>query len=226
MSYPRVSVLVAVRNGERFLEQALQSIEKQTLEPFETLVIDGHSTDRTADIARSFSQVSYHLQVGKGIGDAYNCGIQLARGELIAFLSHDDLWTPDKLETQATFMVDHPEVDFSLTHMKFFLEPGELPPPGFRESWLVGDQAGQIMETLMVRPKVFECTGLFDTALSTGEDLDWFARATDMGMSKAVIPQVLLHKRIHSTNLSLTTTENNQNVLAALRRSILRKRHG
>lgn len=226
MSYPPVSVIVAVRNGERFLEQALQSIEKQTLEPFETLVIDGYSTDQTADIARSFPQVQYHLQAGKGISDAYNCGIQLARGELIAFLSHDDLWTPDKLETQVTFMVDHPEVDFSLAHVKFFLEPGESPPPGFRESWLVGDQVGQIMETLMVRPNVFERAGLFDTALSTGEDLDWFARATDMGLSKAVIPHVLLHKRIHSTNLSLTTTDNNQNVLAALRRSILRKRHG
>lgn len=226
MSYPHVSVIVAVRNGERFLKQALQSIAHQTFEPFETLVIDGHSTDQTADIARSFPQVKYHLQAGTGIGDAYNCGIQLARGELIAFLSHDDLWTPDKLETQVTFMVDHPEVDFSLAHMKFFLEPGESPPPGFRESWLVGDQVGQIMETLMARLTVFERAGLFDTALSTGEDLDWFARATDMGLSKAVIPQVLLHKRIHSTNLSLTTAENNQNVLAALRRSILRKRHG
>ncbi|MBI4749066.1 MAG: glycosyltransferase [Acidobacteria bacterium] len=225
MNYPPVSVIVAVRNGERFLEQALQSIRKQTLDPFEILVIDGRSTDRTADIARSFSQVRYHLQAGKGIGDAYNCGIQLARGELIAFLSHDDLWTPDKLETQVTFMVDHPEVDFSLTHMRFFLEPGESPPPGFRKSWLVGDQVGQIMETLMVRPKVFAHVGLFDTALSTGEDLDWFARVSDLGLAKAVIPQVLLHKRIHSTNLSLTTTENNQNMLAALRRSILRKRH-
>ncbi len=226
MNQPQVSVIVAVRNGERFLKQALQSIAHQTFEPFETLVIDGYSTDQTADIARSFPQVKYHLQAGTGIGDAYNCGIQLARGELMAFLSHDDLWTPDKLETQVTFMVDHPEVDFSLAHMKFFLEPGEPPPPGFRESWLVGDQVGQIMETLMARPTVFERAGLFDTGLSTGEDLDWFARATDMGLSKAVIPQVLLHKRIHSTNLSLTTAENNQNVLAALRRSILRKRHG
>ena len=70
----------------------------------EILLIAGHSTDATRRIACGFPKVQYFLQGGDGIPDAYNQGVNLAKGELVAFLSSDDLWTPEKLEVQVRYL--------------------------------------------------------------------------------------------------------------------------
>lgn len=221
---PTVSVIIAVRNGARFLNEALASVRAQTYPPSEILVIDGHSTDATAAIAQADAQVTYSAQSGRGIADAYNCGIAAARGELIAFLSHDDRWTPDKLAAQVALLAQNPAVQFVTAHVKYFLEPGAAIPAGFRRELLDQEPVAHIMETLLARRAAFERVGLFDPALSTGEDVDWFARAKDWGVASAVVPRVLLHKRVHDENASLTTAENDRNLLLALKRSLERKR--
>lgn len=77
---PLVSVIVIVRNGERFLAAALESIVAQSYRPLEILVVDGDSTDRTVEIAvPSFASVRYLPQPDSGISNAYNFGIAQAR---------------------------------------------------------------------------------------------------------------------------------------------------
>lgn len=220
---PLVSVIVAVRNGERFLAAALESIYAQDYRSFEVIVVDGQSTDNTAAIAQSFARVQYIWQMGQGIADAYNLGLAAAQGSLIAFLSHDDLWTPDKLRMQVGYMQSHPNILYTIARVHFFLEPGHQPPPGFRCNLLDGDHVGRIMETLVARRAVFDMVGPFDTTIAIANDADWFARAQDMAIPMAVLPQVLLHKRIHATNLSLHTAANTRDLLVALRRSAARK---
>lgn len=221
---PLVSVIVAVRNGERYLDVAIQSILAQEYGPLEILLVDGKSTDRTATIAKSYPQVRYMTQTGDGIAAAYNQGVTAAAGELVAFLSHDDIWTANKLRTQVACMLECPSLLYTVAHAKFFLEtPGTL-PHGFRSELLQGDHVAYIMETLLVRKEAFEKIGLFETTLSTGEDVDWFARARDKHILHRVIPQVLLRKRVHSTNASLNDPSTNQVLLKVLRRSIVRKR--
>ena len=88
---PRVSVVSAVRNGERYLSEALESVMGQTLPPDEVLVIDDGSTDATADIARSCG-ARVMPRRGRGVSDARNTGIAECRGDLIAFIDHDDVW--------------------------------------------------------------------------------------------------------------------------------------
>ncbi|MCB9100902.1 MAG: glycosyltransferase [Anaerolineales bacterium] len=219
---PLVSVIIAVKNGERFLAAAIESVLAQDYHPYEIMVVDGHSTDRTAQIAHSFSPVRYIEQQGRGIPAAYNTGIGAAQGELIAFLSHDDYWTPDKLRLQVEYLIAHPEIQYTVARLKFFLEPGQPPPVGFRPELLQGDHVGRVMETLVVRKSLFNELGLFRIDLSTAEDVEWFARANDQGIKMAVIPQVLLHKRVHNSNSSMTV-ENNRNLLKALRQSVHRK---
>ena len=72
----------------------------------------------------------------------------------------------------------------------------------------------------------FKKVGKFDTGLNTAEDVDWYSRANDLQIPMAIIPKVLLHKRIHGRNISLNVNENNQNLLKALRQSVLRKKAG
>lgn len=219
-----VSVIIAVRNGEAFLRQAIDSVLAQSYAPIEVLVIDGQSQDQTALIAQSYPQVSYILQESTGIASAYNLGIAHAQGEFIAFLSHDDIWMPEKLSTQICYMIDNPTTQFTVAYIKFFLEPGHTIPRGFRPELLQGQHPAFIMETLVARRTLFEQIGTFDLEFRVAEDVDWFARAKDAGINSVLLPQVLLQKRVHSTNLSLNCQENNRNLLEVVRRSIHRQK--
>lgn len=225
MNNPLVSTIIVVKNGERYLARAIESILAQTYSPYEIIVVDGSSTDNTPSIARSFLEVRYLQQMSQGIANAYNQGIDAAKGEFIAFLSHDDTWTQNKLSTQVHYLIEHPEIQYSVAKVKFLLEEGHSIPPGFRPELLEGDHMGHIMETLVARKTLFERIGGLNNRFSVAEDVDWFARAKDNNISVAAIPEVLLHKRVHNTNLSLTSAENNQNLLKLLRASIERKRH-
>jgi len=221
---PLVNVIVAVRNGERFLASAITSILKQDYRPLEIIVVDGHSEDHSAAIARSFAEVRYILQTGRGIGDAYNTGIAAARGDVIAFLSHDDLWIPTKLSLQVNYLMDHPEIQYTIAMVKFFLEPGHNVPPGFKQELLRGRHVGKIMETLVARKSLFEVIGGFDDGMALAEDADWYARANDQKIPMAIIPEVLLHKRVHNANASSDAQTSNHELLKALKRSIERKK--
>lgn len=222
---PLVSVIIVVKNGERYLTRAIESVLAQTYENYEIIVVDGQSIDNTSKIAKSYPKVRYLLQTDKGIANAYNIGIDAAKGELIAFLSHDDTWTPNKLITQVNYLIEHPDIQYTVAKVKFILEKGHSIPPGFRPELLSGDSVGCIMETLVVRKTLFAAIGKLNPEFMVAEDVDWFSRAKDNNVAMAVMPEVLLHKHIHNTNLSLNSTVNNQNLLKILRQSIERKRN-
>ncbi len=223
---PLVSAIVAVRNGERFLAQAIQSILDQSYWPYEIIVIDDGSTDRTRDIARSYTPVRYFYQKHQGVSVARNRGIEEAKGEYIAFLDDDGLWTRDKLEAQVGRMIDDPGLQYTVAHVKCFVEPGLPIPHGMKKELLEGTQVGYIPETLVARKTLFQRIGMFDAQLRTAEDVDWFARARDQRIAAAALPNVLLHKRYHDKNISMNIDLNNQNLLDVLQRSILRRREG
>jgi glycosyltransferase involved in cell wall biosynthesis len=221
---PLVSVIIAVKNGERFLAEAIQSVLAQEYRPIEIIVVDGHSTDKTGQIAQSFADVRYVQQGNTGVSDAYNLGIETAQGELVAFLSHDDLWLVDKLSHQVEYMTQHPQVQYTITKMMFFLEPGLALPPGFKATLLTEAQIGRVMETLVAHKRLFSQIGTFNTGYSIASDVDWYARANDQQIPMALIPEVLVHKRVHDHNTSADAQTNNQQLLKILRRSVQRKR--
>ena len=80
------------------------------------------------------------------------------------------------------------------------------------------------METLLTRREVFEIVGRFDVNYTTAEDVDWFARAKDLGLPMGSIPEALVYKRVHGANSSLTDSLNTRCVLRALRESIQRRK--
>jgi glycosyltransferase involved in cell wall biosynthesis len=221
---PTVSVIMAVKNGARFLHAAIDSVLAQDLRPIEVVVVDGGSADDSASIAGSYPGVRVVPQAGTGIASAYNTGIDVTSGDLLAFLSSDDLWTPDKLSVQVGFLRPRPQVQYVTARVRFFLEPGCAVPAGFKLGLLEGDHVGHIMETLLARRSVFDLVGRFDPRLSTAEDVDWFSRAHDLDVRTAVVERVLLHKRVHDRNLSLNDAESNRNLLEVVKRSLDRRR--
>jgi GT2 family glycosyltransferase len=107
---------------------------------------------------------------------------------------------------------------------KLFLEPGSAIPPGFRAELLEGDHIAHIMETLLARRTAFDLVGGFDTRLSTAEDVDWFSRARDLGVRGGIVDRVLVYKRVHDGNLSLTDAASSRNLLEVVKRSLDRRR--
>jgi len=223
MSKDLVSVIIPVYNAERYLAEALDSIFIQDYRPLEVIVIDDGSEDNSAKITQAYPQVCYVYQSHQNVAMARNTGLAKACGEYIAFLDADDCWTPDKLRIQMDYLLGHPEIQYTITRMKYFLEPGQAMPSNFKKQLLEGDHIGRLLSTLVARKSIFDIAGKFKPELTTAEDVDWFARANDHHLPMAVIPNVLLHKRVHKANLSLNALENNRNLLRVLKKSIDRK---
>jgi glycosyltransferase involved in cell wall biosynthesis len=117
MNPPRVSVLVAFLNAERFLFEAVQSVFNQTYASWELLLVDDGSTDRSQWMAREWAAaypdrvryLDHPRHVNRGISASRNLGICNSQGEFIAVLDSDDVWFPAKLEQQVALMDAHPE---------------------------------------------------------------------------------------------------------------------
>lgn len=221
---PLVSVVLAVRNGERYLASALESVFASDYRPLEVVVVDGQSTDHTPEIAQAYPGVRYVCQTQLGIANAYNLGLAKAQGEFVAFISHDDRWVPHKLSTQINHLLAHPEVQYTVCQFRYFLEEGCQIPRGFKPDLLHQDLVGRIMETLVARKSVFQTVGTFNETYQLAEDVDWYARAKDLQVPMAIIPEVLLYKRVHDHNSSSNAQISNQALLQALRQSIQRQR--
>jgi glycosyltransferase involved in cell wall biosynthesis len=220
----QVTAAIVVRNGERFLAGALQSIVRQTRPPDEVLLIDGQSTDRTAEIAQSFPGVRYLLQPDLGIANARNLALAAATGDFIAFLDADDAWTADKLAVQLAYMLDRPTLLYTTTWLNHFYDPDCPPRPGYRPEGFEQGIEGRFPGTMLARRAVFDQVGPFNPAYALAFEVDWFARAQDAGIPSAVIETVLLYKRIHAQNNSIQREKYRQEWFAVMRQSLLRKR--
>jgi glycosyltransferase involved in cell wall biosynthesis len=224
MGRPLVSVIIVVSNGERYIRSALESIFGQDYSPYEIIVVDGKSADRTAAIVQSYASVNYICQEGQGLANARNTGIEAARGDLVAFLDADDLWTTDKLTVQVEYLLHNPEIQYVNAWVKLFVEPGYRPRSGYTRRFLNHSHVGRTPGTLVIRSSVFKLVGLFNEDFSIACDAEWFTRASEFSMPTYIIPAVLLYKRIHQNNLSSNINLNKRELMTVIRQSLIRQR--
>ena len=185
MTTPLVSVIVPAYNAERYLAEALESIFAQGHAALEVIVVDDGSTDDTGTIAASLG-VQLVRQTNRGAGAARNAGVAVARGDFLAFLDADDVWTEGRLELQLAAVG---AVDFVFGHAEEFPAARTLP--------------GYVPGCLLAHTTSFRRVGAFREDVHVGEFLDWLARAEDLGMRSEMLPDVVLRRRLHSTNLGI-----------------------
>jgi glycosyltransferase involved in cell wall biosynthesis len=224
---PLISCIVPVYNGERYLAEALDSILGQSHCSLQVIVVDDGSTDGTARVAASYGErLEYRWQPNAGVATARNLGLSLARGEFVAFLDADDLWHPDKLRRQQARFQVRPELEMCLTHAQNFWVP-ELADEGLSLQYHPRTQAvpGYSTITLLARRRLFDAVGSFNTALQRGENLDWFVRAAEYGAVVEVLDDVLVYRRVHSTNsIRRRAAESRREYLAIVKASLDRRR--
>lgn len=117
MNTPVVSILSPTYNHEKYIEQCIASVQRQTFGDWEMIILDDGSTDRTREIAEQAALLDPRIHVisqqNVGVfrlGETYNKGLQQAKGKFIAILEGDDLWMEDKLSRQVEIMEEDPSI--------------------------------------------------------------------------------------------------------------------
>lgn len=219
-----ISAIVPVRNGERYIAEAVESILGQSVPPYEVIVVDDGSTDSTADIVAAMGgDVRLVRKPGGGAASARNRGVEASTGELLAFLDADDLWSPDRLELGLGALLADPSIDIVFGMVQQFrspeLEPGAVVVPERLQGPLIGHHSG----TMLLRRSTFDEVGWFAEENLRGCFLDWFARALDMGLRMEVLPDVVMHRRLHLDNLGRMEGTGPEQYAVAIR-AMLRRR--
>lgn len=111
---PLITIITVVKNGEKYLEEALKSVENLKFKNFEHIIIDGNSADKTIEIIKKYeNQIDYWISDDdKGIYDGFNKGMQLAKGKYICFLNSDDQLTTNSLNIYSKYIEKYPDLDF------------------------------------------------------------------------------------------------------------------
>ncbi len=220
-----VSVIIPVYNGEAYLEEAVESINRQNYTPLEIIIVDDGSTDRTAEIIGKYDNVHYIYQSNQGVSSARNKGVAASRGEIIAFLDSDDFWPLNRLTVSVRCFQQNLDIGYVLGRQMMFVEPGCAVPPWVKAEWLTEPQDASNTGVLVARRVTFDCVGLFNKGYKGGEDTEWLVRASEAGVPLARLPKVILHRRIHGDNLSVQMIKvRKANLMRISRESIRRKK--
>lgn len=224
---PRVSVLIPVYNGERYLKYALDSVHAQTFSDYELIVMDDGSTDQTAAIAQSDPSVRFIRGEHRGISVSRNLAIDAARGEFIAFLDADDMWAPEKLEKQVAYLDNNPDLEIVFTGLKNFFD-GKTEEMTDRQKQLLNAKLDRYLVTGCIRAELFRKYGNFREDLPHGEDTEWMMRLCAAGIRvNEIIHDELYFRRIHHNNISLShETVEQKTMLTLLAQAIRRARKG
>jgi len=219
----KVSVIIPVHNGERYLHEAIASVRRQSIAPIEIVIVDDGSTDGTAAIAETLgADVRLIRQPHSGVTVSRNKGIRTAKGELIAFLDCDDMWTDDKLATQIPILLEHSDIQIALGHTRRMWTPQahDGVPSGVR---LTEPELALHLGAALIRRSIFESVA-FDETVSHAEDWDWFMRVRERGLLVVVHPAVMLLYRRHGDNMSNNEAETRAALVRMIRRSVERRR--
>jgi glycosyltransferase involved in cell wall biosynthesis len=207
---PEVSVIIITKNRAHYVSSAIKSVLKQTFKDFELLVVDAASTDNTKEVVCEFHdrRVRYiHEDRDRGVSASRNVGINLSKGEFIAFLDDDDLWMSTKLEKQVDIIRKNPLIGFVSTGIRVLNENKKIVKFGIPRAKdnifpkiLIRNMIGNC-SAVLVRRRCFEKVGLFDENLHAAEDFDMWIRLAKYYQFDCV-QEYLLVTRKHSKSIS------------------------
>lgn len=223
---PKITVVIPVYNGERFLDQAIRSVLAQTYSVAEIIVVDDGSTDSSAQITKRLggSQVRYVYQTNSGAASARNNGINLAQGPFLAFLDADDIWFPNKLELQMVAFEGNLELDMVFGHITQFRDPelnidskttdvkNEKPVPGYSVC------------SMLIKQESFHRVGPFSIQWRVGEFIDWYTKALELGLNSILIPETVGKRRIHLSNMGINERKSRADYVRIMKAALDRRR--
>jgi len=218
---PETSVIIPVRNGARFVAEAIASVRAQLGVGDEILAVDDGSTDETPVILGSFVHPRLRLLSGggRGVSAARNMGFAASQGEFIAFLDHDDMWPAGRHGTLTMALRRNEDLDAAFGRIMRRFEPdaritAESKVQGHHAPWLVGSG--------LYRRRLLERIDGFAEDMPMGEDFDFHVRLLEAGMRSRLCEVSGLIRRHHDANATNDSTQADPWRLDVLRRKLAR----
>jgi glycosyltransferase involved in cell wall biosynthesis len=211
-----VSVIIPCYNSSAFVSATIDSVLRQTVPVDDIIAVDDGSTDSTMEVLSRYGSririVARAHQGGHGPAAPRNAGLDVCRGQHVAFLDHDDVWRPTKIERQLNVLRAREDVGLVFTACDAFALDGRtlfrFPPPSkaaldaLPESLLL-DCFIASPSSVMVRRSVLDRVGRFDEKLCAADDHDMWIRLAEMAQL-AYIDEPLTLYRVHPGQTSRT----------------------
>ena len=212
--HPKVSIVIPVYNGSNYLREAIDSALSQTYDNVEVIVVNDGSNDngKTDEICKSYGdKIRYFVKENGGVATALNKGIEEMKGEYFSWLSHDDVYYPNKIEEQVKYLSSLDNKDIILyMDWESIDENGEFISKDILDHKMLTQKPeyallrGRINGiTLLVPKKAFNENGLFNPSLRTTQDYDmWIGLFNKYKFIH--LPKILTKTRIHSNQDTAT----------------------
>jgi len=229
---PKVTVLMSVFDGQKYLREAIESILVQTFNNFEFIIIDDASTDETWKILTEYSEEDQRIvliqnQENIGLTRSLNKGLKFAQGSYIARQDADDISLPDRLQKQLAYLDEHPKVILVSSNIEFIdsekrtLSRTQKDGDAHLVAWylLFYNCLGGHSQVMFRREPVMHLGGYSDT-YRYSQDYELWLRLVNEG-DIAILPDVLQRWRDHSENISFkVSTQQEALALTAARLSL------
>jgi len=209
--HPKVSIIIPVFNGEKYLKEAIESALNQTYDNCEVIIINDGSTDRTEQIAEFYGdKIRYFYKKNGGQSSALNYGIEKMNGEYFSWLSHDDIYYPNKIETQILFLnnlLNRDKIvlysDYEVINYKSIkicdVKVRDSNPNLFRYRLLISSPINGC--TVLIPKVAFYEVGFFNLERPHTSDYELFFKMADK-YSFIHIPEVLVKSRTHKDQMT------------------------
>ena len=181
----KISVVIPTYNRIALVERAIDSVLRQSIKPFDIIVVDDGSDDGTSEmIKKKYRSINLVQQQNSGVSAARNNGIKHAKGDWISLLDSDDEWTGKKLENQVDRLIKNPDYHFCHTN-EIWIRNGVRVNQKKRHQKYGGYIFDKCLDICRISPSstlfkknILEHVGWFDTQLSVCEDYDLWLRIT------------------------------------------------
>lgn len=209
---PKISIVLPVFNGERYLDQAIGSIIVQTFFDWELIIVDDCSTDSTPHIIKKWTESDARIksvrnQKNKKLPGSLNEGFRHAAGDYYTWTSDDNLLQPDALATMASVLDENPQYDLVYCDIDRIDENGEsLGKGGFSGPPVCLFLFNVVQACFLYRKEIHEKLNGYDESLFLVEDYDFWIRAF-RSFRFCHIKKTLYHYRIHDASLTSTKTK-------------------
>ena len=207
-----VSIIMPTFNSSKTIFDSINSVQSQTYQNWEMIIIDDGSTDNTKDIITPFLsdyRIKYLRQLNSGPSIARNNGINKAKGKYLAFLDSDDIWKPNKLELQLNYLKKNPDCCLIHTNYSTFESNTQNSKPFRQTSWfsnwdenerlLMFDTIGTL--TVLTETQLIKNLGGFNNDLHGTEDWDLWIRVSKEGKISKLNDDTAFY-RIHPKGIS------------------------
>ncbi|MEP7168919.1 MAG: glycosyltransferase [Bacteroidota bacterium] len=207
MSFPIVTILMCVYNGEEFLREAIESMLMQTFSQFEFLIINDASKDNSGKIILSYPDPRIRVidnEINIGLTRSLNKGIALSKGKYIARMDADDISLPGRLQKQVEFMEAHPEAGVVGTWILFTdTEETFCPPADYEDVKIQLFKNNSLAHpSVMMRNDMFQKFQLsYNEKLQYAQDYELWVQCCRY-FKVYNIPEVLVRYRRHSGQIS------------------------